>query len=140
VLIFVSNQCPVSNAYNERMRALYTSYADKPVQFVFADADATESPKDIASLETRAKFPFKIVRDVDNKIADQLGAQVTPEVFIFDKTGTLQYHGSIDDSRNASHVTQQPARDAIDELLAGKPVTVKNTKVFGCTITRRSTT
>jgi hypothetical protein len=140
VLIFVSNQCPVSNAYNERMRDLYTAYEGKPAKFYFIDANATESQDDINSLEKRANFPFRIVRDVDNVVADKLGAQFTPEVFVFDKSGILQYHGAIDDSRNAANVNQKSARDAIDALLAGTAVPVASTKAFGCSIKRKRTT
>jgi len=139
VVIFVSTQCPVSNAYNDRMRALYQAYDGKRVQFAFVDANATEAPADIVELETRAKFPFHVYRDVNNVVADKLGAQFTPEVYVFDKKGTLQYHGAIDDSRREASVKQQSARDAIDALLDGKAVTVATTKAFGCSIKRART-
>jgi hypothetical protein len=136
VVVFVSEQCPVSNSYNGRMSALYQAYAGKPVQFAFVDANATESPQDIVALETRAKFPFRVLRDVSNVVADQLNAQFTPEVYVFDKGGILRYHGAIDDSRNVANVQQQSARDAIDALVDGKPVAVATTKAFGCSIKR----
>lgn len=136
VVVFVSEQCPVSNSYNERMSALYQAYAGKPVQFAFVDANATESPQDIVALETRAKFPFRVLRDVGNVVADKLNAQFTPEVYVFDKGGILRYHGAIDDSRNVANVQQQSARNAIDALVDGKPVAVATTKAFGCSIKR----
>jgi hypothetical protein len=57
-------------------------------------------------------------------------------VFIFDNEGTLRYHGSIDDSRDSTHIQQRPARDAIDALLAGTAIAVPTTKAFGCSIKR----
>jgi len=69
-------------------------------------------------------------------LADRFDAQVTPETFVIDSSGTIRYHGSIDDSMDESHVRVRRLRAALDALLAGKSLPATETKAFGCTIKR----
>ena len=135
-VIFTSTQCPVSNAYNERMKALYADYAPKGVQFIFLNANASESAAAIDRHRAEHGFPFPVYRDTGNVLADKVGAQVTPHTFVFDATGTLVYRGAIDNSQNPANITKQPLRDALDATLAGKPVPVAEVRAFGCSIKR----
>jgi thiol-disulfide isomerase/thioredoxin len=136
VLIFISTQCPISNSYNERMNALNKDYSGKNVQFVFVNANANESPAEIQEHAKKNGFTFKVYKDPGNVLADKFGATVTPETFVLDKNGVLQYHGFIDDASNPARVQVQGARKAIDAVLAGKPVELKEVRSFGCTIKR----
>lgn len=136
VVVFVSTQCPISNSYNDRMAALYRDYSGKPVQFVFVNSNSNES---VSAIDQHAKehgFGFKVYKDADNVLADKYNAQATPETYVFDSSGTLVYHGHIDDAQNASRVQQQSLRKAMDAVLEGQPVPVAETKAFGCTIKR----
>ena len=81
-------------------------------------------------------FVFPVYKDPNNALADRFDAQVTPETYVIDSSGTLVYHGQIDDSRNEKRVQQQALRMALDAVLAGKPLTVAETKAFGCSIKR----
>lgn len=135
-VIFTSTQCPVSNAYNERMKALYDDYTPKGVQFVFMNANATESAADIDRHRAAHGFAFPVYRDIGNAFADKVGAQVTPHSFVFDSAGTLVYRGAIDNAQNPANVTKQPLRDALDAALAGKPAPVAEVRAFGCSIKR----
>ena len=77
--------------------------------------------------------------DKNNEIADAFGATRTPEIFLFNKSEKLVYHGAIDDSpADASSVKRKHAKEAIDELLSGKDVSVKTSKSIGCSIKRKS--
>lgn len=134
VVTFISTQCPISNDYNDRMSALYQSYTAKGVKFYFLNANSTEPMNVMLEHKKSAGFPFPVYKD--ETAADLLGAQVTPESFVFDKAGKLVYHGYVDDARNAARVTNQGLRDALEATLAGKPVTKATTKAFGCTIKR----
>lgn len=136
VVMFMSVQCPVSNAYNERMQKLYQDYKGKGVQFYFVNANDSESAPAVAAHASEHRFGFPIFKDGNNRLADQLNAQVTPEAYLLDGQGTILYHGSIDDARNESRVTKQPLRTALDEALAGKAVSVSESKAFGCSIKR----
>jgi thiol-disulfide isomerase/thioredoxin len=136
VLMFISTQCPVSNAYNERMAALAADYASKGVAFIGMNANREETPEDIAAHARAHGFKFPILKDTGNVQADVFGAKVTPETYVYDSEGRLRYHGRIDDDRSGRSVQSRDLRAALDALLAGKDVPVTETKAFGCTIKR----
>lgn len=136
VIMFIATQCPVSNAYNERMTALHKDYAGKGIAFVGINSNKQESIDEIKDHSANNRFKFDVLKDWENKIADAYDAQVTPEIFIVDNKGILVYHGRIDDSRNAAEIKTHDARATLDALLAGKAVPRNETKAFGCTIKR----
>jgi peroxiredoxin len=138
VVAFIATQCPVSNAYNERMKTLYQDYSQR-VKFIFINSNATESAKEVGEHAQRVGFPFPVYKDVDNIVADRFGAQSTPEMYVIDQAGVMQYHGHVDDSQNPARVKVQGMRMALNDLLAGKPVALPQTKAFGCTIKRGRT-
>jgi peroxiredoxin len=135
VLIFVSTQCPYSNAYNEQMRDMANAYASKGVLFVGINSNKTE---DAAKAVAHAKangHTFPIMKDPANKVADLYDAQRTPEVYVVDSTGKLRYHGRI--TENHEDASSSPdLKNALDALLTGKTVAKTVTKAFGCTIKR----
>ena len=135
VLVFIAVRCPVSNAYNLRMESLYKDYSARGVKFIFVNANANESNDEVNEHARQVGFSFPVYRDSGN-VAELFNAQVTPETYIIDKTGLLRYHGAIDDAPNQARVRKQTLRAALDEVLAGRPVTVAETKVFGCTVKR----
>lgn len=136
VLMFMATKCPVSNAYNERMAAFARDYAAKGVAFIGINANQQEPPAEIVSHAREHGFTFPILKDERNVKADQFGAQVTPEAYVFDAAWTLRYRGRIDDDRSGKAVTSRDLETAVDAILAGKAVLVKETKAFGCTIKR----
>lgn len=139
VLVFVSAQCPVSNAYNERMNVLNTDYTAKNVRLIFADANVTENLEEIRKLKDRPTNPLDVptYRDAENAMADKLNAHATPEAYVIDKDGVVRYHGAIDNNREVDKVTSHSLRTALDEVLAGKAVTTPTTRAFGCSIKRK---
>jgi Peroxiredoxin len=136
VVLFISTICPVSNSYNLRMKNLYRDYAPKGVKFQFLNANQNETQAEVEEHARRAGFPFPVTKDVDNAMADRLGAQYTPESFLIDREGVVRYHGRIDDAQNPARVRQSSLRLAIDAVLAGREVAAPETKTFGCTIKR----
>jgi peroxiredoxin len=136
VVTFIATQCPVSNSYNQRMIDLYKDYASKNVKFIFINANRSEPASEVRDHARRMGFPFAVYKDPGNVLADRFDAQVTPESFVIDSSGTIRYHGSIDDSMEESHVRVRRLRAALDAVLAGKPVPSAETKAFGCTIKR----
>jgi peroxiredoxin len=136
VVTFIATQCPVSNSYNQRMIDLYKDYTSKNVKFIFVNANRSEPATEVRDHAKRVGFPFAVYKDPGNVLADRFDAQVTPESFVIDSSGTIRYHGSIDDSMQESHVRVRRLRAAMDALLAGKPVPSTETKAFGCTIKR----
>lgn len=135
-VLFISTKCPVSNAYNERMSALYRDYAPKGVKFVFVNSNQTEPAAEVEQHIRNNGFSFAVYKDPSNVMADLFRAQATPEAFVLDAGGTVRYHGYIDDSQNPARVTKQGLRMALDALLAGANVDPAETKAFGCSIKR----
>ena len=136
VVIFVSTRCPVSNAYNERMVALAEEYQPRGFQFLGINANKAEAPEEMSKHAGSNGWNFPVLKDEGNKIADRLHASVTPEVFVIDPQGTLQYHGRIDDSQDPSGISSRDLRSALDAMLSGSEITKKEAKAFGCSIKR----
>ena len=136
VIMFIATECPVSNAYNERMAELYDAFHSKGIAFVGMNANKEESVKRIAEHSKEHGFLFPVLKDDQNKIADLYGAQVTPEVFVVNPEGKLLYHGRIDDSKNTAKIKSRDLADALGALLAGKELSATEPKAFGCSIKR----
>jgi peroxiredoxin len=136
VLMFIATQCPVSNAYNERMVALHRDYGSKGVGFVGINSNRQESVDEIKEHASTYGFTFPVLKDVKNVVADAYGAQVTPEVFVINNEHILCYHGRIDDNRYVEDISTLDLRNTLDALLAGKEVPRAVTKAFGCSIKR----
>jgi peroxiredoxin len=136
VLIFVSVQCPVSNAYNERMEKLAQDFKARGIAVIGINSNVTEAADSVKSHATANSLTFPILKDPGNKIADRLGATKTPEAYVLDGNNKLVYHGRIDNSREASGVNSSELRDALESLLAGKPIEKTTAMAFGCTIKR----
>ena len=136
VLAFIATQCPVSNAYNTRMAAFAKEYDSRGVAFIGINSNRQEPPAEIVEHAKKNGFSFPVLKDDGNVKADEFGAQVTPEVYVFDAGWTLRYHGRIDDDRSGSAVASQDLKAAVDAVVAGQEVRLKETKAFGCTIKR----
>jgi len=136
VVIFVSTRCPFSNAYNTRMAALAKQYAGKGVAVVGINSNKNEPASEVAEHAKKHDLAFPILKDGENKVADAYGANHTPEAYLIDAKGALVYHGRIDESEDEKGAHSHDLANAIDALVAGKPVPVAETKAFGCSIKR----
>ena len=138
VILFVATKCPVSNAYNARMAKLAQDYRAKGINVVGINSNSTEPAAEIKSHAADNGLNFTILKDEGNRVADRLGAQVTPEAYLLDASGKLVYRGRIDNSRNGDSITATELRDAVEAVLAGKPVEKAEVRAFGCSIKRVS--
>src|ERR1044071_3996712 len=136
VLIFIAVQCPVSNAYNERMAKLAEDYKAKGINVIGINANVAADAAAVKAHAQEHKLSFTILKDPGNKIADKLGASVTPEAYFLDANNKLLYHGRIDNARNAAQIETNDLRNALDAALAGKPIEKTEAKAFGCSIKR----
>jgi peroxiredoxin len=140
VVIFSCNHCPYVVANEDRMMQIQSDYAARGVQLVaICSNNAATHPADsFENMKQRAAekgFNFPYLRDESQEVARAYGASVTPEVFVVDKTGTVVYHGRIDDNAmEPAKVKRHDLREALDELLAGKPISVTNTEPVGCSV------
>ena len=136
VLLFIAVQCPVSNAYNERMEKLAADYKGKGIAVIAINSNSKEDADAVRAHAAENKLTFPILKDPANRIADKLGATVTPEAYFVDAGNKLLYHGRIDNSRNAAQIETSDLRNALDAALAGKAIEKSEAKAFGCTIKR----
>ncbi len=139
VLLFISNGCPTVKACQDRMIKIQRDYSGKNVRLLALNSNNSYlSPADTLAemvLRVREKgFSFPYVKDEDRTVARAYGAVCTPHVFLLDEERRLRYKGRIDDSRNPERVTVSDLRNAIDDLLASRPVRVSETTPFGCSI------
>ncbi len=137
VLMFIATQCPVSNAYNERMAQIAKAYAAKGVAFYGINSNKSEPVDEIVAHAKEHGFSFKVLKDTNNVVADQFHARVTPEIYIVDPQGVVRYHGRIDENQvDAAAAKSHDLANALDALLQGQAPKNPETKAFGCSIKR----
>lgn len=133
VVMFLSAQCPVVKGYIERINAVAADYKAKGITFIGINSNATEDFAWVKS-DGDQNFKFPMLIDKGNKLADKLGATVTPEAYYVDAKNVLLYHGAIDNDRSGKNITDTYLRAAFDQSLAGKKVENTRKNAFGCTI------
>lgn len=147
IVIFTCNHCPFSVAYEDRIIALNKKYESKGFPVVAINPnDPVKVPEDsYSNMKERAKeknFTFPYLHDATQEIARSFGAARTPHVFVLTRDGSaykVAYIGAIDNNTDDPQAaTQKYVESAVDELLAGKPVTTSFTKAIGCTIKWKS--
>ncbi|MBN1269250.1 MAG: thioredoxin family protein [Kiritimatiellae bacterium] len=140
VISFTCNHCPYAQAYEGRFIDLAREFTPRGVAFAAINPnDAETYPDDsFESMKKRAKekgFPFPYLRDESQAVARAYGAVCTPHLFVFDKARKLVYEGRIDDNYKDPQAVKSPdLRNALEALLAGKPVPVPQTNPMGCSI------
>jgi peroxiredoxin len=138
VLVWLSAQCPVVKAYNERINEIAADYQSKGINFIGINSNATESLEWVKSDAEKVGYKFPVLIDTGAVLADKLGATVTPEVYFFDTKNVLIYHGAIDNSRNVKDVTSNYLRVAFDSSLTGKKIEKNRINAFGCSIKKKA--
>jgi peroxiredoxin len=145
VVAFLGVECPLARLYAPRLKKLAGEFEPKGVGFLAIDANCQDSVTEIAAYARRHELEFPILKDLGNRVADQMGAQRTPEVFLLDSgfdgsKRVIRYWGRIDDQYGIGYARdsakRQDLRLAIEELLSGKPVSVAKTESAGCHIGR----
>jgi peroxiredoxin len=140
VVVFIGTQCPVNNYYMPRLVELHKEYAEKGVQFLAVNSNRQDSAEEIAQHAKQHSLPFPVLKDEAAKTADLFAAQRTPEAFLLDGERTVRYLGRIDDQYGIGFQRAKPTRrdlaEALDEVLASKPVGTAQTAVAGCLIGR----
>lgn len=139
-VIFSCNHCPYVLAWEDRMVQIQADYANKGVKLLAINSnDVRRYPEDsFPKMKEHAEekgFNFPYLFDESQEVPRAYGAERTPEVFLFDRSGALQYHGAIDDNYdNPAAVNKQYLRNALDDVLAGETPSVQGTTPVGCTI------
>jgi hypothetical protein len=127
--VFVGTHCPTTAMYLGRLAALEQQYAKK-VDWVFLYPNKTDSLDEKTGFHKGHKLAGPLVDDQGAKLATLLGAERTAEVVLAGKDGVIVYRGAIDDNKDETNVKRKHLAVAIDEHLAGKPVSEPKTQVF----------
>ncbi len=140
VLAFLGTECPLAKRYGPRLAKLAEAYQPRGVSFLGINANVQDSIAEIAAYARVHGIHFPILRDIANRLADTVGAERTPTVFVLDEQRVIRYWGRIDDQYGVGYVRDEPQQNdlqaALDELLAGKEVTTPVTEPVGCFIGR----
>lgn len=147
IVVFTSNHCPFSKSYEDRVIALDNKYASQGFPVIAInpnDPDAYEEDS-FANMQARAKekgYTYPYLADDTQSVSKLFGAMRTPQIYVLKKEGgklILSYLGAIDDNaQDPSGVTKRYVEDAVNNLLAGKPVVTTTTKAVGCAIKWKS--
>jgi peroxiredoxin len=140
VVVFIGNDCPIANLYFATLAHLDRKYADKGVKFLAINSNDQDTMPAVVAHARERKISFPVLKDLGHQGADALGARRTPEAFLLDSDHIIRYRGRIDDQYGYSYrrpvPTKTELKDAIDLLLAGKPILVTESDVRGCMIGR----
>jgi len=145
LIVFSCNTCPFVIAYEDRYPSMQ-EYAEKNnIGFAILNPNERKRQADnmedsFENMKSHAKevgynCPYLI--DKDHKLADEIGAFRTPDVFLFNANKELVYKGAIDDNwKNKDEVNNQYLTDAIDKMLKGEKIANPEVKGRGCSIKR----
>ncbi len=139
IVIFSCNHCPYVQAYEDRIISIQNDYREHLYIAAVSSNETVNYPEDsFEKMIERAelkKFNFPYLFDETQEVAKQYGATHTPEIFLFDEERKLAFHGKIDDNwQDPANVKSKYLRNALDELIAGKKISVPETFTIGCTI------
>jgi peroxiredoxin/mono/diheme cytochrome c family protein len=140
VIAFLGAECPLASLYAPRLAELARAYEKKGVAFFGVDSNQQDAPSAMSRFAQEHDLPFPFLKDVGNKLADRLGVDRTPEVFVLDAGRTIRYRGQVDDQYGFGVHRPAPGRrdlaDALDALLTGRPIATPRTEAVGCRIGR----
>ena len=146
-LLFWVSTAPLRSCIRRDLSNSHGKYKSSGVVFIAVDSNRQDSVTEIGAFARRHEITFQILKDLRQTIANRLGATRTPQIVVLDRERRIRYRGRIDDqfgfmptNRTAGYHKPKPERKdlqcAIDELLAGKPVSVTETQAAGCLIGR----
>jgi thiol-disulfide isomerase/thioredoxin len=140
VVAFWCNHCPYVRSYERR----FVEWAERArregvgIVAINANDEAAYPEDDWAHMVVRAReqrYPFPYLRDEDQRVAREYGAQCTPHFLVFDRDFRLAYQGRFDDDRdNAERAKQRYVPEAVEALLAGRAPSVAQSWAIGCSI------
>jgi len=138
VIAFSSVTCPLCQKLEPTLAALEDAYSKRGVKFIFVNPASTESAGEMKQLVRRLQLDGPYIHDPKGLWTKALGAKSTTESFVLDNAGRLVYRGAIDDQYAIGAALPKPKNrylaDALDAILAGKPVKVTSTSAPGCVL------
>src|SRR5688500_3177940 len=139
VFVFLSATCPLSSRYAPDLQQLHATYAERGVRFFAVLTDPSMTPQAASRYAAEYNYRFPLLLDRRLSLARQMGARTTPEAVLVAPDLRILYKGRIDDraaapGRLRAQITRHDLREALDETLAGKPVSIAAAPATGCAI------
>jgi hypothetical protein len=141
ILFFITNDCPIANSYAPEIQRICADYAGRGVSCTLVYSDLTLDDAAIRRHHADFSYPATIpgIRDTGHKLAKATGATITPEAVMVNRDSKVLYRGRIDNfwaalGKKRRQATEHDLRDALDQVLAGKPIAHPDTKAIGCYI------
>lgn len=136
VLIFVRTECPISNRYAPTIQRISMDHAAE-TSFFLIFPDKSESRASIQKYISEFGYKIPAVQDLEHLLVKRAQADFTPEAAVFDRRGTLVYHGRIDNLyASVGHARPSPTthelEDALRAVLAGRAPTLPHVEGVGC--------
>lgn len=142
-IVFLGTECPLAKLYGPRLADIQTRYGDRGVQVIGINSNKQDSLTELTAYVHQHEINFPMLKDLGNVVADAMGAERTPEVFLIDQDRKVRYHGRIDDQYGVGYSRERQAEPeltlAIDQLLAGQEIAEPSTEAVGCHIGRVKT-
>lgn len=140
VVCFLGAECPLARLYGPRLNELQESYRSRGVRLIGVNSNQQDSLEDVQAYVKKYQIQFPMAKDYGNEIADRYQAVRTPEVFVLDENLAIQYRGRIDNQYlpgiSRAETTSNDLKNALDQVLSGKPVKLAVTEPNGCFIGR----
>ena len=140
VVAFLGTQCPLAKLYSVRLQEMSQQYANQKVAFIGVDSNVQDSLTEIGAFVRKHQLTYPLLKDLGHVVADRFQARRTPEVFVLDQQRIIRYRGRVDDQYVVGlvrdHADREDLKQALNELLAGKKVSVPETQPLGCIIGR----
>jgi hypothetical protein len=134
VLIFISAKCPCSASHEPVLRELALRFKKPEFQFVGIHSNPQEEKSLYREHFLKAALGFPVIHDPQTKLADLLGARVTPHVFVVSPDLKVLFQGGVDESHNAAIAKKHYLENALTQLSRGEEVTQKEARTIGCSI------
>jgi len=139
VYLFVTTDCPLANGYAPEINRIVKEYTPRGIEFAMVYVDLDLSLEDARKHARDYGYAAELIVDADRRIVDRCGVEVTPEAAVVLPDGTIAYRGRIDDrgvalGRIRAEPTRRDLREALDAVLANRPVAEPRTPAVGCYI------
>jgi hypothetical protein len=137
VLVFTTSDCPISNRYAPDIKSLAARFQKQGIVFTLVYPVGTDSPAVIREHLRKFGYSLPVVRDTAQELVKYTGVKVTPEVAVIGAGGAVLYRGRIDDryiefGRDRPQPTERTLERALEAIVQGKPVAVRETQAVGC--------
>jgi peroxiredoxin len=137
VLAFWAFKCPIVLSSDARLRAIQSKFGGAGVEILAVNSNNNESPLEIRKNAENLGLPYPVLIDEDGILAEKLRVTQTPTFYVIDRQGVVRYQGALDNKKPGESGRAAYLEDALNEVLAGKAVSIPETRPSGCTIRRK---